>query len=128
MAAMTEPTYLPCGIDPVAGTAAWTNDWARTSDGHYYSNKAPGPMLLGWPVFALVDAAVTRGIPDASERDLRRRARLPDYNIVLCLILQILPMAGVTAWALRWLSVHHVEPQALHFSALAMLFGQTPPC
>jgi hypothetical protein len=28
-----------------------TADWSRTPDGRYYSNKPPGPMLAGFPLF-----------------------------------------------------------------------------
>lgn len=32
-----------------------TSDWSMTPAGHYYSNKAPGPMLLGFPAFFVID-------------------------------------------------------------------------
>ena len=31
----------------------WTVDWSYI-DGHYYSNKAPGPALLGFPIYFLI--------------------------------------------------------------------------
>ena len=34
----------------------WTLDWAHAPNGHYYSNKAPGAVLLGLPMFAATDA------------------------------------------------------------------------
>ena len=34
----------------------WTVDWAKPSNGHYYSNKAPAPMLLAIPVFFALES------------------------------------------------------------------------
>src|ERR1035437_7141665 len=56
-------------IDAYVSTPlSWTNDWALSSNGHYYSNKAPGPMIIGLPLFWLVDAWVIAGASTASER------------------------------------------------------------
>src|SRR3989338_7865785 len=37
----------------------WTIDWARTPDGHYFSNKAPGPVFLALPFYWILDSAIT---------------------------------------------------------------------
>lgn len=50
-------------IDPFV-EAGRTIDWSRR-DGHYYSNKAPGPMILALPVYAAQRAAQRAvGVPD----------------------------------------------------------------
>jgi hypothetical protein len=32
----------------------WTGDWSLAPNGHYYSNKAPGPMFLALPMAWLI--------------------------------------------------------------------------
>lgn len=108
----------------VTGPVAWTNDWAKAPDGHYYSNKAPGPMILGLPFFVLVDRALIQGLPTRAERDARRRQQLPLYNWVLCALLQVIPFAVLSMRHLRRLQ-HAISPDALGFAALALLFGNT---
>ncbi len=39
-------------IDPIV---EWTFDWSKSPNGHFYSNKAPGPMFFGLPFFLVVD-------------------------------------------------------------------------
>jgi hypothetical protein len=36
----------------------WTVDWARTPDGRYYSNKAPGAALVAVPATWLADGVL----------------------------------------------------------------------
>ena len=102
-----------------------TIDWARTPDGHYYSNKAPGPMLLGYPVFWVVDKALTGHHPDRAARD---RLRL-EYSWLtfklLSMLLQVLPFFVLVLMSLRWLEDRGVSRAALHVSCVAMLFGNT---
>ena len=51
-----------------------TADWVRTPDGHYYSNKAPGPALLALPFFLAADPWMTLGTDTREEADDRRLA------------------------------------------------------
>src|SRR5581483_9954759 len=66
----------------------WTLDWALAPNGHYYSNKAPGPVFLGLPMFALADAVVLPFSP----KDEKGRAPQPGYaeHVLLMLWLQLL--------------------------------------
>jgi hypothetical protein len=103
----------------------WTIDWAQTPDGHYYSNKAPGPMLLSYPVFWAVDKMLTFNEPDRAARDRVREARSWVTLKLLSVLFQVLPFTIVVVLALAWLEEHGAPPVALHLSCAAMLFGNT---
>lgn len=103
----------------------WTIDWAQTPDGHYYSNKAPGPTLLSYGVFWVVDAWLTGHEPDRAARDRIREANSWIILKLLSLIFQVLPFTIVVAVALDWLEKNGTPVAALHLSCAAMLFGNT---
>jgi hypothetical protein len=102
-----------------------TIDWARTPDGHYYSNKAPGPVVLACPVFWLTDAFWTAGEADRPARDQARLAHRSLSLALLSLLFQALPFAILAALALGWLQACGASPTALHLACVAMLFGNT---
>ncbi len=81
----------------------WTIDWAQTPDGHYYSNKAPGPMLLGYPVFWLIDKWLTFNELDRAARDQLREASSSITLKLLSLLFQVIPFAIFVALALALL-------------------------
>lgn len=103
----------------------WTIDWARTPDGHYYSNKAPGPMLLAYPVFWVVDKCLTFREPDRAGRDQVREARSALILQLLSFLFQVVPFTIIVLLALAWLEQCGASPPALHVSCVAMLFGNT---
>jgi hypothetical protein len=103
----------------------WTIDWAQTPDGHYYSNKAPGPMLLGYPVFWAIDKWLTFNEPDRATRDGVREARSSLTLKLLSLLFQVLPFTIVVVLTLVWLEKHGASPTVLHLSCAAMFFGNT---
>lgn len=102
-----------------------TIDWARTPDGHYYSNKAPGPMLLAFPAFWLIDKIITAGKADRAARDEARLAYRWLSLKLLSLLFQALPFTVLVVIALSWLEACGVSRAALHLSCVAMLFGNT---
>ena len=102
-----------------------TIDWARTPDGHYYSNKAPGPMLLAYPVFWLIDTAVTTGTADRAGRDEARLAHRRLTLRLLSFLFQTLPFAVIVLVGLSWLEGWGASRAALHLSCVAMLLGNT---
>ena len=102
-----------------------TIDWARTPDGHYYSNKAPGPMLLAFPAFWLIDKIITAGKADRAARDEARLAYRWLSLKLLSLLFQALPFTVLVVIALSWLKACGVSREALHLSCVAMLFGNT---
>lgn len=102
-----------------------TIDWARTPDGHYYSNKAPGPMLLAYPAFWVIDRIMTAGKTDRAARDEARLAHRRLTLRLLSFLFQTLPFAVVVLVGLSWLEGGGASRAALHLSCVAMLFGNT---
>lgn len=102
----------------------WTNDWSRNEEGYFYSNKAPGPMLLGFPLFWIVDQGVIRNSADVEARTLQRRQHLPLYNRVLSVLLQVLPFAFFV-YLLLVMPGYSSSLESVHWTALAALFGNT---
>src|SRR6266513_2608200 len=103
-----------------------TIDWACTPDGHYYSNKAPGPMLLAYPAFWLFDKIITSGKADRAARDAARIEHRRVSLRVLSFLFQTLPFAILASVGLSWLEAAGGAPKAaVHLSAVAMLFGNT---
>ena len=99
-------------IDPFKG---WTIDWAQTPDGAYYSNKAPGPALIGAPLFCVVDKLL--GPP----RDQHHYV----YDILLSIPFQMIPFA-IGAYLLMpaaaSLAAWNVFLPALYFGTTASIF------
>ena len=103
----------------------WTYDWSLSPNGHYYSNKAPGAALLGYPVFALLDYPVL--FAQQAKKDPQGRVPEPGYLELtfLSLIMQLLPFTLLVLFAARTLAARGTSLTALHFFALAALFGNT---
>lgn len=105
----------------------WTIDWASSTNGHIYSNKAPGGALLGLPFFALTEL-VSLPLAKAKNRiDEYGRAPQPAYpaHIFTMLCLQLLPCFLLVLWIVSNLQARGVSKGALHFFALAVFFGNT---
>jgi len=103
----------------------WTIDWSLSPSGHYYPNKAPGPVLLGLPAFALTELiALPLGQKHLDEKG---RAPQPGYaqHIFLMLYLQLLPFFILVLWIAHRMKQSGLPPEAVHFFALAALFGNT---
>jgi hypothetical protein len=109
-------------IDPYK---KWTVDFAETPDGRIYSNKAPGPMLIGFPIFAPLDAWITRGIGDRAIRDEKRFDARQGTLWFLSLVFQMIPFVFLTAYLIGRLEKRGVSRSALNIAALAILFGNT---
>jgi uncharacterized membrane protein YsdA (DUF1294 family) len=85
LAAMTE--YHSFETSPFK---KWTADWS-IREGHYYSNKAPGPMLLGWPFYKVWE--IFRIQTDSVEARNERRLQLQDeISFILSILLQCIPL------------------------------------
>lgn len=102
----------------------WSNDWSLSPNGHYYSNKAPGSALFGFPVFALIDYPVRALAPSGDEQ---RRAPPPElWELwLLCLVMQLIPFSLLVLYLARYLEEQGAPPPAVHFFAVAALFGNT---
>jgi hypothetical protein len=104
---------------------AWTIDWARTPDSHYYSNKAPGPALLGYPVFWALDKLLTGRTEERADRDQARWQHSSFSLKALSILFQVLPFIILLSLALGWLQTQGVSRCALHVACVSMLFGNT---
>ncbi len=120
MRAMSEEATFR--IDDRIGATA---DWAKTPDGHYYSNKAPGPMLLGFPTFFVIDQ-----IPRLWEhgfRDEHGQRHTPGYfqKTWTSFLNQMFPLLLLLAFILIWLRSQGVSKSSQVFFVLAVFFGST---
>ncbi len=104
---------------------ASTIDWAQTPDGSFYSNKAPGPMLLGYPVFKVLDWVQVGRIPDRSSRD-RTRLLWQGFNLrVLSFLFQIVPFFLLAMFWVRRLEIWKCSRPAIARTMAALLMGNT---
>lgn len=117
--AMTEARTLH--IDAYAD---WTFDWSLAPSGHYYSNKAPGGVLLGYPVFAALDYPV---LLFNQSYDENGRAPEPGYLelTLFNLLMQLLPFSFLVLYASSKLEAQGVPRAGVHFFALTALLGNT---
>jgi hypothetical protein len=103
---------------------AWTEDWSRSPDGHYYPNKAPGGVLLGLPVFMLVDGAYNIAF-NPPKNIVGQRPRPPIFELyVFNMLTQALPFALLVLYAVFEFGGEMGEEGTLFF-VLAALFGNT---
>lgn len=103
----------------------WSMDWSQAENGHYYSNKAPGPMLVGFPIFWLIDH-VKLLVDHNFEKDYRRKETLGyEHKVLIPLLFQILPICLLVFFLARYLESTGVKPIAITFMTVAILFGNT---
>ncbi len=108
-------------IDPYVDT---TIDWARTPDGHTYSNKPPGPAFLAFPFYAPIDHFLNRNLESREERDRARLRRGWNTQYLLSLLLQVLPFVFIACLAFSYLPPD-VSLVARSVGLLALLLGST---
>lgn len=103
----------------------WTQDWARTPDGHYFSNKAPGPTLIAFPVFWVIDKALFTLQSKHPDAKGRRQAPRGIHKVAISTIFQVLPFLILSLLALK--AAYPVAPsrEGYFFGLLAILFGNT---
>ncbi|MBI2520677.1 MAG: hypothetical protein HYV97_09675 [Bdellovibrio sp.] len=92
----------------------WTVDWSQTPDQNYYSNKAPGPSLLGLPAFYFIDKI--------RPQEVRPSMIFENY---LCMITQVVPFLLALAVLVYFMRKKNVPWRALHLMVLLLLFGNT---
>jgi len=102
-----------------------TCDWSRTPDGHFYSNKAPGPTLLALPIYLPLDALIVSNSKDRKMRDARRMEARESLLDFLSLALQAIPFALLVMVSAEMLAARGISRAAIEISAIAMLFGNT---
>jgi len=102
-----------------------TIDWSQTPDGYYYSNKAPGPILLGYPIFWVFDNTLTSGEAQREKRDILRLSYRDTGLKLLSITLQVVPYSILCLCALAWLRHQGVSYQGVQLACVALLFGHT---
>lgn len=103
----------------------WTTDWAKTPDGHYYSNKAPAAAFLGVIPVAVLDAAIVGWHHSRPERDHFRWERKQALLRFASLCLQVIPFIYLVAFFAHYLTLQGVVASTVQWSAVALLFGNT---
>lgn len=102
-----------------------TIDWAQPPGGHYYSNKAPGPVLAVLPLYYVYDWWRVGDLSPRQDRDSLRYAERGIRLRVLSLLLQVLPF-GLLVWgATRSLEQFGVSRGGQHLASAAILLGST---
>jgi uncharacterized membrane protein YuzA (DUF378 family) len=96
--------------------AHWTDDWSISPEGKKYSNKAPGPMLLGFPFYFVIDSIF-------KESSTVPLSATP--NRILPIIMQVLPFSLVVLFISYQMMLMNVPLGGVHFTAIALLFGNT---
>lgn len=110
----------------------WTMDWAQTPDGAYYANKPPGPMLLGYPLFLILDRtefikgelkSLLTGSPYRHDPD----ARVNSWQILpIVFALQVIPFILLSLFWYSGISANaQISVAAREWGALALFFGST---
>lgn len=110
-------------LDP--GYQTWTTDWARTPDGRYTSNKAPGATLLATPFYWGLDALSQWDTQSVEQERHRRFVTARPFLRILSLLLQAIPWALL---ALVFLNLFQQAGHSLWTQQLflgAFLFGNT---
>lgn len=102
-----------------------TDDWSLAPNGHYYSNKAPGPILLGIPAFFLADKAAIPG--EKGFRDERGLRADPGYlqSTFTSFVMQALPFALLALAIAFWLAQLGAAWSTQFFFLLTALFANT---
>lgn len=100
-----------------------TDDWSRSEDGRYFSNKAPGPMLLGFPVFFVADKL--HQVVEKEPADGIRPHPAYMQNTITSFVMQVLPFALLALACAAWLGQMGYSIGSQAFFLLAVLFGNT---
>ncbi len=104
----------------------WTVDWAQRREGETYSNKAPGPMLIGFPLFYLIEKLTKNG----KKEKLNTEGDRVNYvssgpRVAMSLILQLIPFAMICFFLIREIRLKEGGLGQLNFLALSLFFGTT---
>ena len=104
----------------------WTVDWS-IKDGKIFSNKAPGPMLLGFPIFIIIDQFSKKSKKNIVNKNGSRTTKVSSTpRVLMALFYQVLPFSLLMILIVHWMQLQTSVPiLAIHFFALASLFGNT---
>ncbi|TNF29052.1 MAG: hypothetical protein EP319_07780, partial [Deltaproteobacteria bacterium] len=104
----------------------WGDDWSINKKGEKFANKAPGPMFLGFPVYFVIDTLFKNHEKATIDKDGHNTTRLrATPRAIFSIIMQVIPFALFMLWLSKKLLVQGLSTPAVHFSMLALLFGNT---
>jgi hypothetical protein len=104
-------------IDPYKD---WTVDWS-SKDGYYFSNKAPGPMFLGFPIYF-----VTTKLSAFFRKEAKTQPPSSSIRSFLNLTIQVLPILMFMILMTRGLLEKYPNKEdGLFIGLLLILFGNT---
>src|SRR3989344_828640 len=94
----------------------WTDEWSRTPDGRYFNNRAPGPGLVGFPLYFAVDRLLEKPREGGKVDDKGRRP-WPGYPLraSLAFWLQQIPFGLLVLFGATWLLTQGASLTAAHF-------------
>lgn len=103
-----------------------TIDWSKTPNGNFYSNKAPGPCLIAFPVY-FVMAKITYLLVEKNIISYNNWHRYIELFILhfICVIFQVIPFAFIIWKFVLWLSEKGYDSSAINFFILGTFFGNT---
>jgi hypothetical protein len=100
----------------------WTHDWALAPNGKYYSNKAPGSIIIAYPIFYVLDEIFGRDLSDP-------RTKIPQSalltRVLLSLILQAVPFLIVAIYGAKLIYQQTGRDDAVIFYVFSLLLGNT---
>lgn len=104
----------------------WTTDWAETSDGRVYSNKAPGPAFLAYPIYWVFDRLTIDFKKSELENRTKRNNLGHHFFRIVTFLFQIFPYYLIGLYFLNYFSLSQKFSKTdLNYWSLAYLFGTT---
>ena len=110
----------------IDGFQDMTIDLSKTPDGHYYSNKPPGPAILGFPIAWVVDELWVDHPTDPKEQALQRKMNWILISFVESIFLQIIPCIFLVLYVDGFLKRRNYSVGARGIALVGFLFGCTP--
>lgn len=104
----------------------WTVDWS-IKDGNIYSNKAPGPMLLSFPLFYVLDQFSKFDKKDIkNSKGFRTKQVTSTPRSIISLVFQVLPFSLLLILIVSWLQKNTKIPHlGIHVFTISILFGNS---
>lgn len=104
----------------------WTVDWAQKPGGASYSNKAPGPMFIGFPLFFVIEKLTKNGRKEKFDSKGHRINYVSSGpRVVMSLFLQLIPFALIGFLLMKKIAMGEASVAQMNFTSLAFFFGTT---
>lgn len=107
----------------------WTIDWGQNTSQEKFSNKAPGPMLIGFPIFFVADKITSLSkktkFTDIGGQKIRQQRPGPTTRSLTVLFSQVIPFAILLLIAGNLLFAYTQSIIATNLAICLMAFGNT---